>query len=111
MPKRSPKLYLDDIKLALKNIQQYTRRFDYLDFIHDQKTIDAVVRNFEIIGEAAGRLPKNFTNKYSNIPWGKMVGMRNKAIHEYFGMDLGIVWKTIEDDIPKLSKQLARVNS
>lgn len=105
MSKRTNALYLTDIKTALNNIKRYTLKLDFIDFAQDQKTIDAVIRNLEIIGEAASHLPSSFKSSHSNIPWRKMIGLRNKVIHEYFGVDLEILWKTIEDDLPLLVKK------
>lgn len=108
MPKREVQLYLTDIKDSIVRIEEYTRDFSFNDFKSDLKTIDAVVRNFEIIGEAAANLPEDFTEKYSEIPWSQIIGMRNKVAHEYFGIDPKIIWKTIQEDLPALKKQLER---
>ena len=72
------------------------------DFAKDRKTINAVIRSFEVIGEAAKKIPKSIRDKHPSIPWKKMVGMRDKMIHEYFGVDIEIIWKTIKEDIPSL---------
>lgn len=109
MSKRANALYLQDIKNALNKIKRYMAKLDFLDFTEDQKTIDAVIRNLEIIGEAASHLPIAFKNEHSNIPWGKMIGLRNKVIHEYFGVDLEILWETIVDDLPPLVKKIAAI--
>ncbi len=75
-------------------------------FIRDNKTMHAVVRNFEIIGEAAKNMPQELIAKYPEIPWKEMVSMRNKILHEYFGVDTEILWKTIQEDIPSLKEQI-----
>ncbi|EKE21191.1 MAG: hypothetical protein ACD_7C00312G0008 [uncultured bacterium] len=72
-----------------------------LDFYNDHKTIDAVVRNLSIIGEAVNSLSEDAKLANSNIPWGEIIGMRNKIVHEYFGVDEEILWKTIQEDLPK----------
>ena len=72
----------------------------------DEKTIDSVIRNLEIIGEAARSIPDDFKVQHPDIPWDEMIGMRNKVIHEYFGVDHEIVWKTVTDDLPTLKKML-----
>jgi uncharacterized protein with HEPN domain len=72
------------------------------DFKRDKKTIYAVVRGIEVMGEAAKKIPKTLKDKYREIPWKKMAGMRDKLIHEYFGVDVEILWKTIKDDIPSI---------
>jgi uncharacterized protein with HEPN domain len=72
------------------------------DFKRDKKTIYVVVRGIEVMGEAAKKIPKTLKDKYREIPWKKMAGMRDKLIHEYFGVDVEILWKTIKDDIPSI---------
>jgi len=73
------------------------------------KTIDAVIRNLEIIGEATKNIPAKFRKNYKDIPWEKIIGMRNKVAHEYFGIDKEILWKTITEDIPTLKKEIFKV--
>lgn len=102
MRNRTPKLYILDILEAIQNIEQYVEGLSFDEFVRDRKTIDAVVRNFEIIGEATKSVPEDVKTKYSDIPWKQMAGMRDRLIHEYFGIDLEIVWKTIKDDLPQI---------
>lgn len=109
MSKRQPKLYLEDILNSISNIEDYTKGLSYKDFCVDRKTIDAVVRNLEIIGEAARNIGQGFSEQHSELPWSQMVSMRNKVIHEYIAVDLEILWKTINEDIPKLKKQIERI--
>lgn len=104
-------LYLSDIKIAIRKIQKFTRGISFENFSADEKTIDAVIRNFEIIGEASKNIPTEFKNKHKKIPWQKMIGLRNKMIHEYSGVDLEILWKTVEEDLPGLKKSLAMLKS
>ena len=78
-------------------------------FSNDQKSIDAVVRNLEIIGEAANRLPDDFKERHSEIEWYKVVGLRNRIIHEYFGVDLQIIWQIVHADLPELRQALSRI--
>jgi len=101
----SPKnwrLRIEDITEALDRIFQYVQGLDYNSWLKDQKTIDAVIRNLEIIGEAAANVPQEIQDQYANIPWYQMKGMRNILIHEYFGVDNEVIWKTIQNDLPKL---------
>jgi uncharacterized protein with HEPN domain len=103
-------VYLDDILDAIKKIKTYTRNMGFSEFKKDSKTVDAVIRNFEIIGEAAKQIPSEIKKKYPQIPWKQMAGMRNKVIHEYSGIELEVVWKTIEEDFPDLEKQIKQIN-
>ena len=83
MSKRSLKLLVDDIWESIEKIERYITGMSPENFQNDEKTTDAVVRNLEIIGEAAGRLPKDFTNQRSEIEWIKIIGLRNRIVHEY----------------------------
>ena len=109
MTKRVAKLYIKDIIDAINNIEKYTRGISFEEFSHKQITIDAVIRNFEIIGEAAKHVPKETQMKETGIPWKEMAGMRDKIIHEYFGVDLDIVWKTIKEQLPAIKKLIKRI--
>lgn len=73
---------------------------------NDEKTVDAVIRNLEVIGEASSHLPIEIQEQYPDVPWSMMKGIRNILAHEYFGVDLEIVWKTVQDDLPILKKRL-----
>lgn len=106
---RDYKLYLLDIKEAIEKIDAYTKDFTFEDFVHDRKTIDAVVRNLEIIGEASKHIHKRIKAKYSDIDWKAIMGMRDIIAHEYFGVKLGIVWKTIKKRLPDLRNKIAEI--
>lgn len=106
MSKQKPELYLKDIIISIKNIKKYTQGISFKTFVHDTKTIDAVVRNIEIIGEAANNIPNETKRNNSNIPWREIISMRNKVLHEYFGVDAEILWKTIKEDLPELQNQI-----
>jgi uncharacterized protein with HEPN domain len=106
MSKRDVKLYLEDIKKAMLRIAEYIRGLSARDFYKDPKTMDAVVRNLSVIGEAVKNIPVKTKSDYPLIPWEEIVGMRNKIIHEYFGVDEKILWKTVKKDLPELKKQL-----
>lgn len=106
MSKRSPKLYLEDIVNSISKIEDYIKDMSSDSFSNNHMVVDAVVRNLEIIGEAARNMPEEFTDKHTDIPWQEMVSMRNKIIHVYFGVDNDILWKTIKEDLPKLKKQM-----
>ena len=102
MSKRTPRLLLEDIKESAEKIVDYTKNLSFEEFSEDNKTVDAVIRNFEIIGEASNLLPDEIRDKYSEIDWHRIRGFRNRIVHDYFGVDLQIVWKIIFDQIPDL---------
>jgi len=109
MAKREDKLYFKDILDAISKIEKYTKNLSYEEFFNNLMVIDAVVRNLEIIGEATKNLSKEIKSQYPEIPWREMADMRNKLIHEYFGIDLEIVWKTVKYRIPELKKNLRKI--
>ncbi len=100
MSERSVGLLLEDICDAIEKIGRYIEGMTKSDFLDDEKTGDAVVRNLEIIGEAASRLPQGFRQEHSEIEWKKIVGLRHRIVHEYFGVDFEIVWNIITDILP-----------
>lgn len=106
MSKRHPELLVDDIIASGRKIQQYTVDLTFDQFIQDSKTVDAVIRNFEIIGEAANRLPEDYKELHANIDWHKLKGFRNRIVHDYMGIDYDIVWQIKEHFLPELLKTL-----
>jgi len=110
MSKRPVDLLLDDICEALDRIGQYTSGMPSDVFLKDRKTIDAVVRNLEIIGEASNRLPVDFRNSHSEIEWQKVIGLRHRIVHEYFGIDLQIVWQILQKDLPSLRQAISKIH-
>ncbi len=90
---------LSDILDAIARIQRYIGEMSFDDFSVDEKTVDAVVRNFEIIGEAARNVPDSVQYRHPEIPWAEMIGMRNILIHQYAEVSLATVWKTVEHDL------------
>ena len=109
MSEKSPRLYLEDILTSVSRIEEYSRNLSFEDFKKDQKTIDAVIRNLEIIGEAARNVPEDFSEKHPELPWREMISVRNKVIHEYFGVDVSILWQTIKEDLPSLKNQVQKL--
>ncbi len=103
---RAPEVLLSDMILAMEKIRRYTAGLDKAQFLQDDKTYDAVIRNLEIIGEAARRLPPDFTGRYPEIPWRQMGGMRNRIVHDSMWVDLEIVWNVIEFSLPDLDRRL-----
>jgi len=100
--KREPGDYLHDILESIEDVRAFTLGMNYEDFAGDRKTLKAVIRCFEVIAEATKALPSDIKNRYPEIPWVEIVGMRNKLIHEYFGVDTEILWQSIEEDIEPL---------
>ena len=82
---------------------------NFIQFTVDEKTVDAVARNFEIIGEAANRLPDDFKAQYSDIDWNRIRGFRNRIVHDYFGIDYSIVWNIIENYLPELEVEIRKL--
>lgn len=102
MSKRDIILLLDDMQQSANKIKRYTENLDFDSFMSDEKTIDAVVRNFEIIGEAANRIDPNFRDSNPEIEWKRIRGFRNRIVHDYFGIDYEIVWTIIESYLDEL---------
>jgi uncharacterized protein with HEPN domain len=106
MSKRPADLLIEDIRESIARIERYTAGLDRAGFEADQKTVDAVVRNLEIIGEAARQLPEEFTGCNPQIEWRKIAGLRNRIVHDYFGLDLQMIWQVIRSDLPALDRGL-----
>ncbi|MCL5985954.1 MAG: DUF86 domain-containing protein [Actinobacteria bacterium] len=94
--------YLLDIRDAIEKVENFTNGMNYDLFVNDNKTVFAVIRALEIIGEASKKIPDSVKNNNPLIPWREISGIRDKLIHEYFGVNIKVVWKTIEEDIPVL---------
>lgn len=109
MSRRDNLLLVQDMLEAALKIESYTLNYCFDDFINDDKTSDAVVRNFEIIGEAASRVNPDFQDENSGVPWKKLKGYRNRLIHEYFGVDYKIVWDIIQDELPDLIGEIRAI--
>lgn len=109
MPKRDPDLLLEDILTSIGKIERYTAGMEQAQFRQDEKTLDAVVRNLEIVGEAARQLPEEFAAQYPEVPWQQIRGLRNRIVHDYFGLDLEIIWQIISHDLPQLRDHLAEL--
>ncbi len=107
--KRDPKLFFADIFESIELIEKYTKGLTYEKFIKNNTIQDAVLRRFEIIGEAAKNIPDNIKKKHQNIPWKEMANMRNVISHEYFGITMKRIWNTAKKDLPKLKKQISGI--
>jgi uncharacterized protein with HEPN domain len=107
--KRDDTVYLLHILDAIASVEEYTRGMSENEFLGNSMAHDAVVRQIEIIGEAARNVSDEFQEKHPNLPWMKMIGIRNKIIHEYFNVNYAIVWDTIKDDLPTLKKNIKKI--
>ncbi len=104
--------YIDSLRDMLENAQRairFAKGLKYEDFAKDDKTVYAVIRAVEIIGEAASNIPENVRAKYPDIPWRDIRGMRSKLVHHYFGINMEVVWQTIHEDLPFLVPLLKTV--
>jgi uncharacterized protein with HEPN domain len=102
-------MYLDDILNSMNRILEYVEGYSFSDFKKDYKTVDAVIRNFEIIGEASKNVPKEIRDKYVEVPWDEMYLLRNKVSHEYFGIDYEIIWDLVSNYIPDNKTQILEI--
>ncbi|MDG6219012.1 MAG: DUF86 domain-containing protein [Candidatus Thermoplasmatota archaeon] len=109
--KRSYRLFVEDILTSVDKIENYISDLYYDDFIENHMVVDAVLRNLEIIGEAANNIPDEIRNKFSNIPWKKMIGLRNLVAHGYFGIDMTIIWEIITKNIPETKPDLIEMKN
>jgi len=106
---RDYKLYIKDILEAIESIEKFVKGMSFDKFIKDDKTSSAVVRKFEIIGEATKWVSNEIKQKYPQIPWKEMAGMRDRLIHLYFGVDYKLVWETIKKRIPTIKPLMKEI--
>ncbi|CAN5381571.1 DUF86 domain-containing protein [soil metagenome] len=109
MSSREWRIRIEDILEALAKIERYTSELDYTGFCQNEMAIDAVIRNLEVIGEASNFVPSEIRSQYNNLPWTEMRGLRNILAHEYFNVDLQIIWHTITHDLSLLSFELKKM--
>ena len=109
MQPRNWKLRVSDILQSIAKIRRFIKGYTFEDFREDEKTIDSVLRNLEIIGEAARHIPANIRAQYPELPWAEMLTMRNIVIHEYHRVNLEIIWQTLKEDLPPLISPLKRI--
>lgn len=102
-------IFIEDILDSIKDIEEYVKGMDKNKFLKDNKTQDAVLRKLEVIGEAVKNIPIEIKEKYPEISWRRIAGMRDIIIHEYFGINLERVWKTVEDDLPELKEKISKL--
>lgn len=106
---RDDSVYLAHILDAMLQITEYTNGLDYETFRSTRMVHDAVIRQFEIIGEASKNLSEECRSRYQSIPWKDLAGFRDKLIHQYFGVDLTLVWRSVIDDVPVLVEELKKI--
>lgn len=106
---RSHRLYLEDILQSVNNIRSYAGDLSFEELIRDKMRVDAIVRNFEIIGEAAGKIPEEIREEYPTVEWRKISDFRNVLAHEYFQVDFDIMWDIIENKLPELIRQVSDI--
>ncbi|MBR1424366.1 DUF86 domain-containing protein [bacterium] len=111
MKNKEPLFFLEDIANSLDKIFKYTDNINFQEFMSSDIVRDAVERNFEIIGEAVKNLSNDFRNQYPHIPFKQVAGMRDKLIHDYFGVDYEIIWQTIIAKLPEFSKEIKKLIS
>jgi uncharacterized protein with HEPN domain len=109
MSRRAIPLLIEDIWEAVEKIERYLSGLGHDAFVKDDKTIDSVARNLEIIGEAANRIPKDFRTRHSEIDWRKIIGLRNRIVHDYFSIDIEIVWEIVQKDLPIFKTKLSLI--
>ena len=107
--KRDDLVYLHHILDAIGLIEEYTKGMSENEFLANSMAHDAVVRQIEIIGEAARNISDEYRGKHSKLPWVNMTGIRNKIIYEYFNINYAIVWDTVRDDLPSLKKSIKKI--
>lgn len=106
MTQRTHRMFVEDILEAMGRIQSYIKGVDYQAFVQNQMRVDAGIRNLEIIGEASRNIPETLRKEFVEIPRRRMIGLRNLTIHEYFGIDLSIIWQIITQNLPETKPQL-----
>ena len=110
MSERNDRALLGDIRESIQRISEYLADCDYPSFTNDTKTQDAVIRNLEILGEATKRLSEDFRTQYADVPWKSIAGTRDRLIHDYFGVNLDIVWQIVSIELPKIINQLPDID-
>ena len=109
--RRSTKAYLADMMEAAENILSFSANLTYAEFVSNRMAHDAIIRNFEILGEGVKRIPFKFQRQHKNIPWQHMYDLRNFIVHEYFDLDEEIIWEIIQNDLPKNLQDLRSIHS
>ena len=106
MKKPNYVVFIEDVLESMDKIARYINGLDYDTFIKNELVVDAVLRNLEIIGEASRNIPENIREKYPDIPWKRMIGLRNIIIHDYFGVDSSIIWKIVTTNLSETKPKI-----
>jgi uncharacterized protein with HEPN domain len=106
---KNDQVYLEHILESIGKIENFVSGLTQAEFDQNVMIQDAVIRNFEIIGEATKKISKQFTQSHPEVPWQDMAGMRDKLIHDYLDVDLDVLWKTVEEDLPLLKKLITNI--
>ena len=106
---KNPEIFLKHILECISEIEKNTKKLAPENFFQTISIQDAVIRRLEVIGEATKNLPADFKNKYPDVPWKKIAGMRDVLIHQYFGVDLELIWEIVEKDLPKFKSQIIKI--
>lgn len=110
MKSKEDSVYIKHILESIDNIEMWTKDASFEDFSEDSELLQsAVIRQLEIIGEAAGKVSEELKDKYNEIPWKKVIGMRNRLIHEYMSIDLPLTWGVVQEEVPKIKTQLEKI--
>jgi uncharacterized protein with HEPN domain len=103
--------YIKDILISIQDVEEFTSGMRFDEFLQDKKTIKAVIRSLEVLGEASRKIPESIKARYPHVPWKRMAGMRDKLIHEYFGVDLEIVWNVVKNELPSVKVPIEELST
>lgn len=106
---RDPWLYLEDVEASCRKVMKYVEGYSFEEFLRDDKTFDAVIRNLEVIGEAVKHVPQDLTAGHPDIPWRQIAGMRDFLAHVYFALDLEVLWNVVSVEVPKLASAVDEI--